>query len=106
VAATTYAKAKGVTLFNYGEVLDSVGSSRSRSYYNNYLNALTDNSVGYKVLSGVVNQSAATSSTSSYLNGQAASKTVLWAESHDTYMNDSGSSKNTTQDQVESRLGR
>jgi hypothetical protein len=100
VAATTYAKAKGVTLFNYGEVLDSVGSSRSRSYYNDYLNALTDNSVGYKVLSGVVNQSAATSSTSSYLNGQAASKTVLWAESHDTYMNDSGSSKNTTQDQV------
>ena len=100
VAAKTYAASKGITLFNYGEVLDSPGSSRSRSIYNNYLNALTDNSVGYNVLSGVVNQSASTASTSSYLDGQAASRTVLWAESHDTYMNDSGSSKNTTQDQV------
>jgi hypothetical protein len=105
VAAKTYATSKGITLFNYGEVLDSPGSSRSRADYDNYLDALTDNSVGYNVLNGVYNTNASTSSSPSYNSNQAASKTVLWAESHDTYLNSGGFSSGATQDQIDLAWG-
>ncbi len=89
--ANNYYKQKtGKNLFMYGEILNTCGAGRSYSAYTPYL-SVTDNLTGDNTLYGVVNNNASTASNPTYKSGVAASKVVLWAESHDTYEGDSGS---------------
>ena len=84
--ATSHYKAKtGGNLYVYGEILNTVGDNFSINSYTKYM-SVTDNSAGNQVMSSIRFGSAA----SVNLN-YAANKSVLWAESHDTYMNESSS---------------
>lgn len=97
-AESYYTEKTGEQLYIYGEILNSCGSSRKYSSYTEYIN-VTDNRTGDAVLANVVNGKASTAASSKYKSGVEASDIVLWAESHDTYMGDSGSSsiKNTAE---------
>lgn len=70
-------------LFIYGEILNTVGDNFDIGSYTKYM-SVTDNSTGDHILSDVRynNASSAGSAGARYQKD----KTVLWAESHDTYM--------------------
>ncbi|MGN1138406.1 MAG: alpha-amylase family glycosyl hydrolase, partial [Ruminococcus sp.] len=96
-AASEYAKTtqNGKELFYYGEILNSVGTGRNVESYTKYM-SVTDNREGDSVTGYVYKGSAQSASnvmknngTGSFI-GAAADKTVLWAESHDTYLGTSG----------------
>ena len=91
--ATEYAKSsRGIDLYCYGEVLDAPGGGLSITAYTKYM-SVTDNSWGNS-LRGAVNGGNAGGYSSSYHKGAKASQLVVWAESHDTYANDSHESTN------------
>ncbi len=97
-AATQYAESKGTDLFCYGEVLNTPGENRKTTDYTKYLH-LTDNKAGDATLVCVMAkkpEKVAQAQGYSYSYDDP-SNFVLWAESHDTYMGDSGSAglKNT-----------
>lgn len=75
-------------IFYYGEILNSCGTSISN--YTEYM-SITDNYSGDRALVAANSSNASGLANSSYAKGADASKSVLWAESHDTYMGDSGS---------------
>ena len=88
--ATSYYKTKGTFssgLYCYGEILDGTGGP-SISQYTQYM-SVTDNRTGNGIRGDVAGHNANGAATSNYSLGAGASKTVLWAESHDTYSNDS-----------------
>ncbi len=89
-AKSYYKQKTGKDLFIYGEILNTCGPGRSFGNYTSYI-GITDNKTGDRTLAAVNNGSASGAANSSYVTGQNASKVVLWAESHDTYMGDSGS---------------
>lgn len=70
-------------LFIYGEILNTVGDNFDISNYTKYM-SVTDNGTGDQILSTFryKNAGSAASGNARY----EAKKTVLWAESHDTYM--------------------
>ena len=91
-AANDYAAQKGTELFCYGEVLNSPGKGRSTLDYTKYIN-LVDNKAGDITLYNVVKKKP-----DKILIGQQytydyddPSHFIIWAESHDTYMGNSGS---------------
>ena len=80
--AKRYAKEKGYkTPYSYGEILYLNTYHRNYSYYSPFMSA-TESSQAYDVRRAVYYKSDEYL-TSSYLNGVGASKSVLWAESHD-----------------------
>ncbi len=81
-------------LYSYGEILGYPGTPTSN--YTPYMD-LTDNYTGDLALYRADNQNASELASSSYHNSLNASNSVLWVESHDTYMGTSGSGgyKNT-----------
>ena len=82
--AYDYYKAQnGDNLYVYGEILNTVGDNFSINSYTKYM-SVTDNSAGNHLLDAIRNFNAG----SLNLN-YPAEKSVLWAESHDTYMNES-----------------
>lgn len=85
-AATEHAKTKGVTPYYYGEILDGTGGP-AISEYTTYM-SVTDNTTGNNIRHAVNGGNAAGAAKSTYDKGAAPNKTVLWAESHDTYSND------------------
>lgn len=90
-AAESYYKQKtGGDLFIYGEILNTCGAGRSYGAYTDYIN-VTDNRTGDAVLAAVARGNASTAASANYKSGVSASNAVLWAESHDTYMGESGS---------------
>ena len=90
-AAKSYYSAKtGKNLFAYGEILNKVGGSRNIGSYTKRMR-VTENKSSDNVLVGVKNGSVTTASASNYQLSGDASKAVLWAESHDTYMGNAGS---------------
>ena len=92
--ATSYAQStKGITLYNYGEILNTPGNGRSCSAYTPYM-SITANESGNNVRKSVNSGSGSGASSNYYNTGVAANKNVLWAESHDTYTD--GSSINTS----------
>ena len=96
--AKSYAKStKNIDLYNYGEILNTVGNGRSFSSYTGILN-VTDNKTGDAVTAQIKYGNASLASSSYYYSEQNPNKLVLWAESHDTYMGESGSAgiKNTS----------
>ena len=89
-AAKSYYAARGTydELYNYGEILNTPGNGRSYGSYTKYIN-ITDNTTGNNIRNAVAGGNASGAATPHYNTGQAANKIVLWAESHDTYSNES-----------------
>ena len=90
-ASSYYTQKTGDDLYIYGEILNNCGADRSYSSYTKYIN-VTDNKTGDAVLYNVTKGKAITATNAKYKSGVAASNAVLWAESHDTYEGNSGSS--------------
>lgn len=90
-ASSYYTQKTGDDLYIYGEILNNCGADRSYSSYTRYIN-VTDNRTGDAVLYNVTRGKASTATNAKYKSGVAASNAVLWAESHDTYEGNSGSS--------------
>lgn len=90
-ASSYYTQKTGDDLYIYGEILNNCGADRSYSSYTKYIN-VTDNKTGDAVLYNVTRGKASTATNAKYKSGVAASNAVLWAESHDTYEGNSGSS--------------
>ena len=87
--AKSYARStKGIELYTYGEILNTPGEGRSYSAYTSLM-SVTDNLAGNNVRNSVNNGSASGAASSYYNTGQSANKLVLWAESHDTYEDNS-----------------
>lgn len=89
-------------MYNYGEILDSTGGDDNVLFpeYQTYM-SITDNSYG----NGFANSFAGGSINESVGNfNQRKAKTeklVYWGESHDTYANDGGESKNKSQNVID-----
>ena len=89
--ATAYAQEKGVDApFYYGEILGTPGPNFNISGYTAYM-AVTDNASGDRALYQAYTGSASGLANGTYDKGAGAAKSVLWVESHDTYMGTSGS---------------
>ena len=89
-------------MYNYGEILDSTGGNDNTLFpeYQTYM-SITDNGYG----NGFANSFAGGSINESVGNfNQRNAKTeklVYWGESHDTYANDGGESKNKSQNVID-----
>ena len=89
-------------MYNYGEILDSTGGNDNVLFpeYQTYM-SITDNGYG----NGFANSFAGGSINGSVGNfNQRNAKTeklVYWGESHDTYANDGGESKNKSQNVID-----
>ena len=89
-------------MYNYGEILDSTGGNDNTLFpeYQTYM-SITDNGYG----NGFANSFAGGSINGSVGNfNQRNAKTeklVYWGESHDTYANDGGESKNKSQNVID-----
>ena len=78
-----YKAETGENLYVYGEILNTVGDNFSINSYTKYM-SVTDNSAGNHLFEAIRNSNAGN------LNlNYPAEKSVIWAESHDTYMNES-----------------
>ena len=90
--ATKYAESKGVDLYCYGEILNTPGTGRDIKSYTQYID-VTDNKASDKTLVAVINNNAegVVSAQSYTYKSDSPVNYVLWAESHDTYMGESGS---------------
>ena len=87
--AKLYAQEKGVDVpFIYGEILNSAGTAISN--YTTYM-AVTDNETGDRALDKAYWTAASELADGTYRKGASAANSVLWAESHDTYMGSAGS---------------
>ena len=90
------------TMYNYGEILDNTGGDDKTLFpeYQTYM-SITDNGYG----NGFANSFAGGSINESVGNfNQRKAKTeklVYWGESHDTYANDGGESKNKSQNVID-----
>ena len=90
------------TMYNYGEILDGTGGDDKTLFpeYQTYM-SITDNGYG----NGFANSFAGGSINESVGNfNQRNAKTeklVYWGESHDTYANDGGESKNKSQNVID-----
>ncbi len=75
-------------IYYYGEILNTAGTTITN--YTQYM-SVTDNKTGDGSLVAANNNNADWLASSTYELGASASKSVLWVESHDTYMGTSGS---------------
>lgn len=82
-------------IYYYGEVLNYCGTDISN--YTKYM-SVTDNYTSDCKLVAANNGNASALASPAYVKGAAPNKSVLWVESHDTYMGNEGSSdiKNTS----------
>jgi hypothetical protein len=71
--------------FMYGEILGQAGPNFPISNYTEYY-AVTDNTTGNNARDNVINNNISALGNSGYFEDTSADKCVLWAESHDTYM--------------------
>ena len=72
-------------VFCYGEILGSAGNIPMSSYQR-YM-SITDSDVSINAFQGERTNNAAKLATSTYTNSNIPSKSVLWVESHDNYLN-------------------
>lgn len=106
-AASEYAKEtqNGKELFYYGEILNTVGEGRNVESYTKYM-SVTDSRVSDNVTSNIHQSNP--KSTANLMNklgdkslfGSAPDKTVLWAESHDTYLGGSGNTSKISNEEI------
>ncbi len=76
----------GKDLYMYGEILNTVSTERSFSWYLEYMN-ITNSTAFYAICGAVNGGSAANAVPKSFNNGMTSKTAILWDESHDTYMN-------------------
>lgn len=86
-------------LYIYGEILGDAYSKAINKNYVQYMD-LTDDISCYIVRHGVKDNNAGSLSSSYYQKGINADQAVLWAESHDTFMNNDGDTKNDSVDTI------
>lgn len=79
-------KAYAPNVYIYGEVLEDTGGV-AVSAYTKYM-SITDNQWSNKIRNDVIDSGNADAFCYTYDKGASADKLVLWAESHDTYAND------------------
>ncbi len=97
--ATKYATDKGLDEpYYYGEILYTCGKGRSFSSYTKYMSTI-DSSQGSDVFLAVKNKNTSKLSAT-YNSGVNPNKLVLWGESHDTYANTNGETKDASQDVI------
>ena len=90
-AAKTYAKnTYNRELFSYGEILGTVGTGRNYNYYTCRM-SITDSDQSSDALKAARGNTSFISD--SYNTNEKATNLVIWSESHDTYSNDWGESK-------------
>ncbi|MBQ4104827.1 MAG: starch-binding protein [Clostridia bacterium] len=82
----------GKDLYMYGEILNTVSTERSFSWYLEFMN-ITNSTAFYAICDAVNNGTAANAVPKSFNNGMTNKTAILWDESHDTYM-DGCKSKN------------
>ena len=90
------------SMYNYGEILDGTGGDDKTLFpeYQKYI-SITDNGYGNGFASSF-NSGQVNSSIGNFnQRGAATDKLVYWGESHDTYANDGGSSKNMSQNVID-----
>ena len=93
--AKVYAKeSRGIDLYAYGEILHGTDGPAITDY-TKYM-SVTDNQTGNSARDNVVSGNAAGAASYYYYKETNADKLVLWAESHDTYSNDSKESTNVS----------
>ena len=93
--ATNYAHAKGLpTPYYYGEILTTPGTKRDFEWYTKYM-SVTDNEEGTRVIEAVENKTPNIFIDTMYRTRLDANKIMLWAESHDTFANSWGSTKDS-----------
>lgn len=84
----TYAKnTYNKELLSYGEILNTCGYGRSYNHYFPFMK-VTDSTIYRQIQTAVTNGGAANAIPQNMANGSKA-QTVLWDESHDTYMDNS-----------------
>lgn len=88
-AAQNYKSAYGKDLFAYGEILNGI-SGRNVNAYTKRMR-VTENKYSDNILAGVQNGNTNQASSTNYQLSGSADKAVVWVESHDTYMGESGS---------------
>ena len=86
-------KAYKSDVFCYGEILNTAATALSN--YTKYID-VTDNKTGNSALSAANSGKAGTLASSTYQMGAGSSHSVIWAESHDTYMHDETSGISNT----------
>ena len=98
--ATSYARTKNYSEdpYYYGEILYTCGVGRSFSSYTKYMSTI-DSNQGSDVLAAVSNSNTS-KLKQTYNSGVNPNKLVLWAESHDTFGNTWGESKDTPQSTI------
>ena len=106
VKAEQYAAtSKNKDIYMYGEILNETPNI-PYNYYTTHgneklLDAVTDNTTGNSILSAIESGNSNNAAKSGYNSGLPAEQTVLWGESHDTYLNGDGSSRNSSQENVD-----
>lgn len=82
----TYAKETyGKDLYMYGEILNTVSTERSFTWYLEYMN-ITNSTAFYAICDAVNNGNAQQAVPTHFNNGMTNKTAILWDESHDTYM--------------------
>ena len=95
--AKDYAKqSRGIDLYCYGELLDSVGGDLGPDVYTKYM-SVTDNGWSANLLGNIVENGNASAYSNGFTKGKA-DQMVVWAESHDTYAD--GSTKNISETNI------
>lgn len=82
--------------YYYGEILNTVGTGRSFDYYLNNM-SITNNSYSSSLLNNIESGSIDYGNLSISSSWFDSSNSVYWAESHDTYANDSQETTNVNQ---------
>ena len=96
---TTYAISKGKEKpYYYGEILTTCGEGRSFSSYTKMM-SVVDSKQGENVADAVMNNDISLISKR-YNTGQSPDKLVLWSESHDTYANIGGHTREASIDKI------
>lgn len=87
-------------MYNYGEILDGTGGNDKTLFpeYQTYM-SITDNGYGFanSFAGGSINESVGNFNQ----RNAKTEKLVYWGESHDTYANDGGESKNKSQNVID-----
>ena len=93
------AEKNGDPLYIYGEILGDAYSKEINKQYVQYMD-LTDDYTCYLIRDAVRNKNADALHYNYYQKQINANQAVLWAESHDTYMNDDGNSRGDSLDTI------
>lgn len=110
--AHAYANAKGKSLFIYGEILDNATANQDRAREHDILNSyqqymsITASVSSKNVLEAVHHNNPAGASNSYIgLTDAPLNKAVIWCESHDTYANTNGETRNISADVINRTWG-